>query len=120
MARDIKVSTSDWVTYIPNVDENRQDPNPLTVELHPMSAADVRAHQRALGSNKGSQNFMARSQQMWLEVFRTRVRNVQNYRFNGKDILTGEDLFNTEDAIVNDVYEALTNMSILSAGVLGK
>jgi hypothetical protein len=119
MPRVFNVS-EDWVSYIPEIDNNREDPDPLCVELHPMSAEEHRAHQRGLVTGKG-QDIMARAHRITERIFKERVRNVRGYVMHGKAITTGEELYKLgETDVIDDIMKALTNISTLSEGLLGK
>ena len=120
MGRDV-TTTEDWTPYIPDVDDNKDDPEPVSVELHPLTAEENRAYQRGLVGKRIGGNLIERSHKVQERIFRDRVRNVKNYRVNGVPVLSGEDLFKRgEQAFIDDVYEALTNLSVLSKGALGK
>lgn len=119
MARETE-KLEDWVTYVPDVDDNRIDPDPLTVEIHPMSAEEWRSFQRgiAVGKPKGAYD---RTEKAVRRILSERVRNICGYKANGVAIRTGAELFDHGEPVVyDDVFEAITNISTLSAGLLGK
>jgi hypothetical protein len=110
----------DWVEYTPELDDNRSDESPVTMEIRPMSAEEYRASQRSLavGSQK---KIIARSQKVIQRTLARRVRNVRNYVMFGKAITTGEDLaLHGENDMCDDVYKALHNISALSDGLKKK
>lgn len=121
MARETE-KLEDWVTYVPDVDDNRSDPNPLTVEIHPMSAEEFRSFQRGIVSGKQKASAqMARSQKAVGRILAERVRNVRGYKCDGRVITTGAELYAYGEPVVyDDVFDAILNMSTLKEGLLGK
>jgi hypothetical protein len=121
MARNIK-ALEDLVWYIPDVDDNRSDPEPLRVQLQPMLAHDWRAVERGMGTPTGKKtNFVARAQAMMERVISSNVKAVENYSVGSKQITTGEELFkHGEKDVVEDVYRALSDISLLNDGAMGK
>lgn len=124
MARIVQKLEEDWVTYVPDVDGNRLDENPLTVEIRPLSTEELRAYNRglaAMGPKLSAKAQAKRADKVALRIFSDRVRNVRNYTVLGRKIETGADLFQHGEIIVqDDVWEALVNISTLSEGLLGK
>ena len=120
MARIIPALEEDWVTYVPEFENNRGDPNPVTCEIHPISTEELRAYQRGAISGKQDPRANARrADAVAKRIFSERVRNVRNYVY-GKPILTGADLYGAEQFIQDDVFQALTDLSTLTEGLLGK
>lgn len=121
MARCIE-KLEDWIDYVPDVDDNREDETPMIMEISPMTAEELRAAQRKNTPRKMSQRSAVRAGQAIVErVLSARVRNVRNYVVFGKEIQSGEDLVkHGESAVIDDVFEALTNISKLSEGIKKK
>lgn len=120
MGRNVS-KPEDWVTYVPNVEDNRDDPDPLTVEIKHLTSEQHRAYTRGLLSGKGLRDPGKRSQQIVARIFASCVRSVRNYVLNGEPITTGKDLFERgETLVIDDVYEAITSLSVLNEGMLGK
>ena len=113
----------DWAEYTPEIDNNRDDPSPLTVELLPLSAEDYRryTHSPAAVLRKAVKDPLGRADAIMATIFSERVRNVRNYSVNGRPITTGAELFRFgEPEVVDDVSTALKNASSLSAGLQKK
>ena len=121
MARNVGTTNGeDWVTYAPDVDGNREDETPLTVELHPMSGDELRAYQRGVVTAGSKRALATRAEKVSERIYSERVRNVRTYSVNGKPILTGADLYQHGEQIVrDDIWTALTNLSQLGEGLVG-
>src|SRR5687767_288787 len=105
----ISQKVEDWVEYTPDVGDNRDDPEPLTVELRPMTGEAWRSYQRGLTIGKGGRKDLARrSEKINGRILAENVRNVRNYMVDGKRITTGEELFKYGEPVVyEDVFEAI-------------
>ncbi len=135
MGRNIEgVRAEEWVTYVPDAFENAEDPDPVTVELRPLSGEQMRAQQRIAfvdaatgkkmrreGKAKRSEEVIRRTQAAQARIFAENVRNVRNYVINGEPVLTGEDMFRRgEQPFIDDIDAALVNLSKVQEGILGK
>lgn len=119
MARVIEKLEEDWVDYVPDVDDNRTDESPVTVELYPLSVEQLRSYQRAAANE--SKTATSRGQKVIERILSDRVRNVRNYVVFGKVITNGAELFkHGEQAISDNVFDALVNISTLKAGLRKK
>lgn len=136
MARVAK-HREDATWYVPDIDDNRDDPEPFMVLISPLSGADMRKlEQTGLGklTKKGTAdiNFMLRAQQLQERIIKERVNDVKNYAvmIEGTDQVlepkNGAELIKavmsagaSEAGIIDDIVEALKDSSTLSEGTLG-
>jgi len=114
----------DWVEYIPDIGDNRLLPDPMSVEIQAMSTAEYKAVQRAWGPKLQGKQAIGRAQRMVEKIVRERVRGVKlctvdNHTTGETFALeTGEDLLAYAPAsLIDDIFEAITNASHLSAGL---
>lgn len=120
MARIIEALDNEWVEWVPDYDGNRDDDDPVSMELKPMTAAEYRESQRMLAQGN-MKKIMERSQKLILKTVSARVRNVKNYVVYGETIETGGQLAKSgEPQLVDQVYEALHNISTLRSGLKKK
>lgn len=118
MARILSLE-EDWVEWLPSIDGNRDSEDPVSMELRPMSAEEYRAATRGIALGSGKQA-LARAQRVVQRIITERVRNVKNYSIGGP-IVTGEDLAKRGEVdIVDEVFEALKNISVLGDGLKKK
>lgn len=136
MARVAK-HNEDASWYIPDIDDNREDPDPFMVLISPLSGKDMRKlEQTGLGklTKKGTVdiNFMERAQRLQERIIKERVLEVKNYAvmLEGSDKViepkNGEQLIvaimnagASEAGIIDDIVDALKDSSTLSEGALG-
>lgn len=119
MARNVK-SPGEWVQYIPEAFGNRDDDEPVTVEIHWLSGAEFRKYRRQLVLKQQHGDLKTNTEEINARLMEDNVRNVRNYSVNGEPIKDGHDLFmRGEPDIVEEVLDAITNISRLEKG-LGK
>ena len=119
MARNIK-SPGEWVTYIPEAFGNRDDDDPVSMEIHWLSGNDFRKYRRQLVMRHQHGDLKANAEEINAKLMSDNVRNVKNYSINGEVIKDGADLFaKGEPDIVEEVLDTLSNISRLEKG-LGK
>ena len=107
-----------WNVYVPDVDDNRIDSDPMTVEIQSMNTAEVKRWQRAWGPRLQGKNAIARARKMTEEIVSNRCRNVVGYTVDGVEIETGEDLItHGESDVIEDCFNAVIKASHLSAGL---
>lgn len=128
MAR--KIDSADWFDYVPEAFGQRDgyldgsDPNPITVEIHPISVASARAYERAqiVKFRKDGSMMTPNAEDIAKRAFLEHVRNVRNYV--GKDdapITTAEDLWEKgERELVVEIRKALEETATLEAGRLDR
>jgi len=120
MARIIE-DVDQWVEYVPDVDDNRIDPDPMTVEICPMTTGEIKRMGRQYGAQlSNKKKSIERAQKLTAAIISERVRNVKNYSFRGTVIETGEQLVETETELIDDVFEAITKISKLQDGLKKK
>lgn len=136
------VSESVW--YVPDVGDNREDPDPFRVLIEPLSARELKAMERKINRQltrgvKRSVDVSAMvdmsAENTAREILTNRVKQVYGYciqdvaRGGILEPTTGSDLFDAlyrDDApaeeldILNDIIEAVKDHSKLSEGLLEK
>lgn len=132
MAREGKKAITDVVEYVPEIDNNRDDPDPFVVDIRPMLGEDLRELERSMGDFTGAKvNFTERAQKKAKEMFGKYVPGVRGYaiahRLSGEMIRprTGAGLYQVltehgdehEQTIISDILEAVKNQSKLRAGL---
>ena len=134
IAKGAAAEESTW--YVPNVEDNREDPEPFMVLLSPLSGTEMRKlEQSMLGKitrNRGEVNFLKRAQDVQERIIKTRVLEVKNYGVQdantGKVFMPkdGAELLQavlmsgaSESEVIDDIIEALKDMSRLEEGLLG-
>jgi len=125
LARNLETLDEDWAEYIPDFDDNREDENPVSVELRWLKPPDFKAIQRLAMAPlmRGKKDAIVRATQALQDrVLSECVRSVRNYSLPGVGrIVTGEQLAkHGESFIVDDVYNACINLSKLSEGLKKK
>lgn len=133
MARVIKrIEDTTW--YVPDIGDNREDPEPFAVLLSPLSGSEMRKLEQAgmtnLTKNRGQVNFYKRVQDIQERIVKERVVEVKNYAVQGKDgsILepkNGAELLEavllvgaSEAEVIDDIVEALKDASKLEEGLV--
>jgi hypothetical protein len=107
-----------WVTYVPEFDENREDDEPITSEIRPLT---VRESMRRSGNVTARQTkgggVATNSADIQRETFVAHVRNIRNLGVGGKAITTPEALLDTQlHGLVTEIQQALTDASRLAEG----
>lgn len=109
MARDIKVS---WITFVPTWDGNDKDKDPISVEIRPLTYIamnDVIASGQGKALNGQSDEHLLSER-----MFCKNVKNCKNLSVNGKNILTGEDIWGKAPfALTSEILNYLTQQSQL-------
>ena len=133
MARVIKhIDTATW--YVPDIGDNREDPEPFAVLLSPLSGAEMRKLEQAGMQNvtkgRGQVNFYKRLQDIQERIIKDRVQEVMNYSIvrpngesfspsNGEELLEAVLLVGASEAeVIDDIVEALKDTSKIDEGVL--
>lgn len=132
MARVSKFSNeAKW--YAPDIDDNRNDPDPFKVKIEPMTAREFNALQREAfggGMTKGS-NFLEKAESIKESVIKKRVVDVYGYSVetptgrltprNGAELYSAVlQAGANELVILDDVFAAIQSASHLEAGLVGK
>jgi hypothetical protein len=135
MARKISFS-SEAVWYVPEIGDNRDDPEPMAVLVEPMSARELADHEGAMiremskpNKKQGFQvDYKAVERSMNRRVFESRVKQVRNYELKTPlgivlKPTNGAELFDaieqgpaTERELMADIIEAVKDLSRLEAG----
>ena len=110
----------DWVTYVPAFDNNREEKDPVTVEILPLTVRDSRRQTGGVVAKrvKGG-GIKTNTSEISDRLFFSHVRNITNLTENGKSIITAEDLHGSHCIeLYNEIEEAINNISILDEGDL--
>ena len=113
--------------------DNAEQENPLQVQIHTLSVAEYGAEERNVmgaiprGGRKKA-NFMAQAERLRARVLKKRVKAVRNAHERREDgnihpIRTIEELLacaNVPSEVLDDIFEAIKEVSVLGAGELGK
>lgn len=111
----------DWVDFTPEIDGNREDDDPMIMEIQSMSSEERRAFSRRLPAKLLKSKEITRGQKLVERILAERVRNIRNYQVGRDVILTGEELAqHGEEAVIDEIYEAITDLSILKEGMREK
>lgn len=119
------ISKTDSIFYIPEWDSCRddfrtgRDPEPVTVELRPMSAADMRAIESKLITRVRKDGKVETPNKVELDrqAFCANVGEVRNLSIDGVPVTTGEELYEKGPAaLIAEIGEALVDWSKLEAG----
>lgn len=115
------MNIEDARVYIPELGDNREKPEDEQTwcELLPMTGEEIRAYQRAMiGVKPESAQAMKKAEQVVKRVISERVVSITNYDdIKGKPITNGAELFERgEPEMVDELYDALKNISKLKAG----
>jgi hypothetical protein len=109
-----------WVTYMPEFDGNRDDPEPITVEILPMTVREAKTNASKITAErvKGFRNRIRTNQaEISTETFRRHVRNVRNLTFNGTAVTTADELLDTNLVeLVSEIEDVINDFSILNEG----
>ena len=109
-----------WVDYTPKAMGNREDPDPTTVEIQPMNAAELREFQRRFGPAMRGKNADQHAVKLVRKLLCDRVRAVRNCYFQG-EITTGDELAERgPSALIDDVFTAIVDLSHLQEGLRKK
>lgn len=132
MAREAQKVTTDGVWYAPDIDGNRDDPDPFEVFIHPMTAGDMKRVERGMGEyTAGKINFAERGQKQVREIISKCVTDARGYSIwntkTGEKITprNGAALYaaimdhgdDKEASILDDVFQAIKDASHLKAGL---
>ena len=134
-----RAHAEDRVRYVPDIDENRDDPDPFWVEIEPMDGVELRRVQRSKAGEIKKKvtldRLMAKDEAIREDIIRSRVVAVHGYAIrdarsgdiveprNGKELvaaITAEGTPPAEYAIIDDIYQAILSESQLTEGLLGK
>lgn len=117
--KDYTVNDS-WTTFVPEFDGNREDDDPITVEIKPLTVRETRKNASKITAErvKGYRNKVRTNQaEISTETLIRHVRNIKNLRFNGKQVTTGEELLDTGlMELAGEIEDAINDASILSEG----
>jgi len=121
---------SEWQDFVPSAYGIRAslldgtDPNPVTVEIRPLTAKQARTYERitVLKFRKSGEIDASNAEEVAKRIFTDNVRNVRNYSDrDGHPIESGEDLWDRgEQELVAEVNAAIKNLSELEAGRLDR
>lgn len=109
---------SRWITYIPECNGNREDRDPITVEILPLTVREARNQSRGIAAKrvKGG-GFKTNQAEISERTFLSHVRNIQNLTEEGKPITTAEELLDTYCIeLTNEIEEAMSDISMLDEG----
>ena len=109
---------SEWITYLPEWDGNRNKKNPVSVEILPLTVRDTKRISKELTAKrvKGG-GFKTNQAEVSERTFLSHVRNIKNLEEYGRSITTAEELLDTHYIdISNEIEEAINDISILDEG----
>ena len=134
MARVIKrTETATW--YVPDIDDNRSDPDPFKVLIVPLSGVELRRLERVgmgkITRGRTEVNFMKRAQETQEKILAEKVLEVEGYSIENPttgDVISptdGTSLVRAvlmagakEVEILDDILEAMKDASCLEEGIL--
>jgi len=107
-----------WTTYVPEFDGNRDDDEPVTVEIRPMTVREAqRRSGRVTARRAKSGGFQTNAVEVTQDIFKACIRNITNLRVGGKPVTTADELLETNlHGLVDELNEAITNVSMLNEG----
>lgn len=114
----------DWVTYVPDIGDNRTESEPMTVEIQCMTTAEYKAVRRAWAPRLQGKKGTSRAEKLVDKIISERVRNVRlcsvRNHTTGEtfELSTAADLLeHAPSALIDDIFGAITDASQLSDGV---
>lgn len=120
----------DWIRYTPDVMGNLDSPEtnpPTSMLIRPLSHREMKSWRMSFvtgGKRKKRQTAaearaeLEKAEGKVAEIMTERVKDIQNLRWEGVDITTGEELAESgPEDLVADTFEALTNISHLTANL---
>lgn len=118
MAKNFEtVVTGDWVVYVPEFADNRDDDDPVTVEIKPMSVRETQRRSGNVRAKPGTSGVKTNAMEIRQETFLAHVRNIHGLTVGGEQIVTAEQLLGTGlSDLVAEIEDALTNISRLDEG----
>jgi hypothetical protein len=110
--------TSGWVIYIPEFDGNREDANPITVEISPLTVREAKKNAGGVTARRAKGGgFQTNQSDIQIATFGKHARNIKNLTFNGKPITTVEELLETPlNELSAEIEAAISDISILDEG----
>jgi hypothetical protein len=132
MPRERQGTDGDEVVFVPSIDDNRDDADPFTVTIKPMTAGEMLRMERGLGEFTTTKiNFSERAQAHVKSVFEARVVRVYGYTIihpktgaricprNGAELYAaimdfGDD---KEASIIDEIVSAIKDTSKLKDGL---
>lgn len=119
MSKDYSLNNG-WVMFVPEFDGNRDDDEPITVEIKPMTVREAKmiASRIIAERVKGYRNKVKTNQaEVSQEIFTKHVRNIRNLSVNGTPVTSAEQLLESNlIELVNEIEEAVNDVSILNGG----
>lgn len=114
------IEAYDWVTYTPEWDGNRDEDDPITVELRPVTMRESETYADMIVT-KRRPGFRNQSTDNTVEVARKQFfaccRNIRNLRYGGKAITSPQELWETPlTGLINELTTAINDISVLSGG----
>ena len=113
------INPEDSVEYVPEHNENRDLPEDqqVVVNIVPMTGGEFRSYTRTSRTNK-----TANLEKVVERIIVLRVVSVKNYvDIRGREATTSQELFdNAEVAFVDEIFSALTEISVLKGGLRKK
>jgi len=103
--------------YIPDVWGNREDANPVKVQLRYLTPGQRRAAFKQRAENKGGQTILVVEIDAD-QLVTAAVKSISNFTANGKEIKTGRDLLSTPglDEWVTDIADEAGTMNAKEDG----
>ena len=108
-----------WIIFIPEFDDNRDDPDPITAEIKPMTVREAQRRGGNVTAKNTRDGIRTNAVDIRQQTFCGHVRNICHLRVGGKDITTPEELLDTGlNALVDELDATITDASRLSEGDL--
>jgi len=110
----------DWITYVPEFDGNRDrlPEEQITVEIKPLTVREAKRISSGVTAKrvKGG-GFTTNQGEISERTLMNHARNIRNLKFNGKQITTIADLFDTNYIELSDEIDAaISDISYLDKG----
>jgi len=111
-------TTEEWVTYIPEFDGNREDQNPITCEIRPLTVRESKQIAGGVTARRAKGGgFQTNQAALSLKTFENHVRNIQNLTVNGQPVMTVEELLATPlNELAGEIEAAVNDISVLDEG----
>lgn len=119
MAREIP--KIDWVPYVPAAFENRSDPDPITCEIHYLTADESRRYDNMLKvkAKRNGELDVKNKDKVNCLILTECVRNIKNYKVGGVGIVDGATLFSHgEKELRDELLEVVENYGLLEEGAV--
>lgn len=120
----LSITKEDWTEYVPAYGGNRDDAEPMTVEVHALTAGETRAYSRKAVSRlkgKADDQSMAKAsdaaEAVTRMVFVENVRNIRGFSVNGEPMVDVGTFYDAAPLqLVQEIAQAIEDETHLSKG----